>query len=91
MPEQLDTLLQTFGRETEQSFNVRMEEEVDESIKSLLFDEEMDASGQTCIEDGDWSPPIGGGEEPEPGPSQRPDTPQGLLYNMQKKGRKDLH
>ena len=31
------------------------------------------------------SPLIGGGEEPQPGPSHRPDTPQGLQYNKQKK------
>ena len=35
--EQLESLLQTFGGETEQSANVRMEE--DGSIKALLFDE----------------------------------------------------
>ena len=48
---------------------------MEESIKALLFDEEMDALGQTCIDDGDWSLPIGLGEEPQLGPSHRPDTP----------------
>ena len=55
MTEQLDTILQTFGGETEQSFNVRMEEEVEQSIKSLLFDKEMDALRQAFIDDGDES------------------------------------
>ena len=41
--EQLESLLQTFGGETDQSANVRMEEEVRGSIKALLFDEEMEA------------------------------------------------
>ena len=43
--EQLESLLQTFGGETDQSANVSMEEEVRESIKALLFDEEMEALG----------------------------------------------
>ena len=58
---------------------------MEESIKALLFDEEMEALGQACIEDDDRSPPMGGGEEPQPGPSHRPGTPQGLQYNMRKK------
>ena len=49
----------------------------------------MEALGQTCREDGEWSPTVqlGGGDEPQPGPSHRPDTPppQGLRYNMRKK------
>ena len=52
--EQLESLLQTFGGETEQSANVRMEE--DGSIKALLFDEEMEALGQTCLDDDEWNP-----------------------------------
>ena len=54
--EQLESLLQTFGGETDQSANVRMEEEVRESIKALLFDEKMEALGQTCLDDGEWNP-----------------------------------
>ena len=49
----------------------------------------MEALGQTCVEDGEWSPTeqIGGGDEPQPDPSHRPDTPlpQGLRYDMRKK------
>ena len=52
---QLESLLQTFGGETDQSANVRMEE-VRESIKALLLDEEMEAFGQTCLDDGEWNP-----------------------------------
>ena len=51
--EQLDTLSQTFGGETEQSADARMEEE--ESIKALLFDKEMEALGQTCLDHGESS------------------------------------
>ena len=54
--EQLESLLQTFGGETVQRFNVRMEEEVLESIKALLFDEEMEDLRQTCLDDGEWNP-----------------------------------
>ena len=42
-----------FGGETEQSADARMEEE--ESIKALLFDEEMEALGQTCLDHGESS------------------------------------
>ena len=41
--------------------------------------------GQACIEDGDWSPPIEGGEESQMDPSHRPHTPLGLQNNMRKK------
>ena len=33
-----------------------MEEEVLESIKALLFDEEMEYLRQTCFDDGEWNP-----------------------------------
>ena len=54
--EQLESLLQTFEGETDQRANVRMEEEVRESIKALLFNEEMEDLRQTCLDDGEWSP-----------------------------------
>ena len=54
--EQLESLLQTFGGETEQSANVRMEEEVKGLIKASLFDEEMEALGSTCLDYGEWNP-----------------------------------
>ena len=38
--------------------SVRTQEEVEESIKALLFDEEMDTLGQSCIDDGEWEPMI---------------------------------
>ena len=38
--------------------SVRMQEEVEESIKAFLFDEEMDTLGQSCIDDGEWEPMI---------------------------------
>ena len=71
------------GGATEQNTNVR--NEVEESIKALQFDEEMEALGQACVDDGEWNPQIGGGDEPQPGPSHQPDTPQGLQYIMRKK------
>ena len=54
--EQLESLLQTFGCETDQRVNVRMEEEIRESIKALLFDKEMEDLRQTCLDDGEWNP-----------------------------------
>ena len=38
--------------------SVRTQEEVEESIKALLFDEEMDTLGQSCIDDCEWEPMI---------------------------------
>ena len=62
---------------------------MEESVKAILFDDEMEALGQTCVEDGEWSPTVqlGGGDKPQPGPSDRPNTPppQGLRYNMRRK------
>ena len=54
--EQLELSLQTFGCETDQRVNVRMDEEIRESIKALLFDEEMEDLRQTCLDDGEWNP-----------------------------------
>ena len=54
--EQLESLLQTFGDETDQRVNVRMDDEIQESIKALLFDEEMEDLRQTCLDDGEWNP-----------------------------------
>ena len=38
--------------------SVRKQDEEEESIKALLFDEEMDTLGQSCIDDGEWEPMI---------------------------------
>ena len=54
--EQLESLLQTFGGETDQRVNVRMDDEIRESIKALLFDEEMEDLRQTFLDDGEWNP-----------------------------------
>ena len=62
-----------------------MKMEVRESIKHCYLTNKMGALGQDCIEGGAWSPPIGGGEEPQLAPPHRPDTPQGLQYTMRKK------
>ena len=95
--EQLDNMLQSLGGPMTQNVGdfelalefVREQDEVEESIKAIWFDDEMEALGQTCAEDGEWSPTvqIGGGDEPQQGPSHRPDTPppQDLRYNMRKK------
>ena len=81
--DQLDTLLPMLGGATEQNTNVR--NELEESIKALQFDGEMEALGQACVDDGEWNPQIGDGDEPQPGPSHQPDTPHGLQYIMRKK------
>ena len=93
--EQLDNILQSLGGPTTQNVGdfelalefVREQDEVEESIKAILFDDEMEALWQTCVEDGEWSPTVQLGDEPLPGPSHRPDTPppQGLTYNIRKK------
>ena len=33
-----------------------MDDEIRDSIKALLFDEEMEDLRQTCLEDGEWNP-----------------------------------
>ena len=38
--------------------SVRTQDEVEESIKALLFDKEMETLGQLCIDDGEWEPMI---------------------------------
>ena len=38
--------------------SVRTQEEVEQSIRALLFDEEMETLGQSCIDDGEWDPTI---------------------------------
>ena len=54
--EQLESLLQTLGDETDQTVNVRMDNEILESINALLFDKEMEDLRQTCLGDGEWNP-----------------------------------
>ena len=41
----------------------------------------MEALEEACVDNGEWSPRIGGGDEPQPGPSQQHDTPQGCQKN----------
>ena len=95
--EELDNILQSLGGPTTQNVGdfelvlefVREQDEVEESIKAIFFDDEMEALGQTYVEDDEWSPTVqlGGGDEPQPGPAHRHDTPppQGLRYKMRKK------
>ena len=52
--EQLESLLQTLGDETDQTVNVRMDDEILESINALFIDEEME--DLTCLDDGEWNP-----------------------------------
>ena len=64
--------------------------EIEGSIRAIIFDDEMDETANVCIEDGEWNPQspvmIGGGDDqPQPGPSHRPDTPRGLQYTIRKK------
>ena len=35
---------------------VRREKEIEESVKALMFDDEMDNIARACIEDGNWNP-----------------------------------
>ena len=58
--EQLDNILQSLTQnvgdfELALEF-VRQQDEMEESIKATLFDDEMEALGQTCVEDGEWRP-----------------------------------
>ena len=59
--EQLDNILQSLGGPTTQNVGdfelalefVREQDEVEGSIKVILFDDDMEALGQTCVEDGE--------------------------------------
>ena len=51
--DQLDAILQTLGGATEQSAKVRKQEEMEELIKALLFDKEIEALGQMCVDGGE--------------------------------------
>ena len=100
--EELDNLLHPLGGPTTQNVGdfelvlefVREQDEVEESIKAIFIDDEMEALGQTYVEDDEWSPTVqqGGRDELQPGPTHRPDSPppQGLRYNMRKKVREDV-
>ena len=58
--------------------NVRIQEEIQGSIRALLLDEEMEEAGRLLMEDGEWNPSspmmVGGGDEPQPGPSSTPQS-----------------
>ncbi len=67
---------------------VRERQEMEESIKALLFDDEMEETTRICIEDGEWEPQsiqTGGGEEPRAGPFHEPEPSQSLQYTIRKK------
>ena len=91
--EELDTMLHHLGRSEPNTSELRNninQMEIEGSIRALLLDEEMEEAGRLLIEDGEWNPPspltqTGGGGEPQPGPSHRPDPPRGLQYTIQKK------
>ena len=59
-----EQILKTCDRTRQQSANnmdleyVRREKEIEESVKALMFDDEMDDIARACIEDGIWNPPI---------------------------------
>ena len=62
---------------------VKREEEIEESIKALLFDEEMDHIARICIEDGEWNPEsLRRVREPQPGSAYN------LNYTMKMKSEK---
>ena len=49
---------------------VAMQEDIEEAVRALLFDDQMQELAQTCLDDGPWSPPSlpvqsGSGEEPQ--------------------------
>ena len=90
---ELDSILQNLGGElnTAEDFNeedlelavdyIRDQNEIDESMKAILFDDQMDELATACLDDGDWDPPTpviqsGSGQ---PGPSHK------LRYTMRKK------
>ena len=82
--EQTDTLLQSMDGTMGQNSYVR-EQEIEETTRALLFDDEMNEIAEACINDGEWNPTspniqIGGGDEPQAGPSHRH-----LQYNLRKK------
>ena len=59
-----EKILQTCDRTRQQSATnmdleyVRKEMEIEESVKALMFDDEMDDIARACIEDGNWNPLI---------------------------------
>ncbi|XP_060564754.1 uncharacterized protein LOC132723964 [Ruditapes philippinarum] len=92
----LDSLNDTMqNREDTENFDlaleyVREQEEIEGAVRALLFDEEMDKMATACVEDGEWSPQspglqVGSGDEPQAGPSHRPDAPRELQYTISKK------
>ncbi len=58
------------------------QEEIDGAIRALLYDDDNDETVRLCVEDGDWGPQTGGGEEPRAGPSNEQ---RGLQYSIIKK------
>ena len=64
MTEQMDLILQHMETPMEQNTEnfelaleyVREKEEIQESIKAILFDDEMNELAEACIGDGEWNP-----------------------------------
>ena len=62
--EQMDLILQHMETPMEQNTEnfelaleyVREKEEIQESIKAILFDDEMNELAEACIGDGEWNP-----------------------------------
>ncbi len=55
------------------------QEEIDGAVRALLYDNGNDETVRLCVEDGDWGPQTGGGEEPRAGPSNEQ---RGLQYSI---------
>lgn len=69
---------------------IKGEEEIEGAMIARLFDDEMEALGESYVNDGDWNPPTpviqtGEGDEHQLGPSYQPDVPRKLKYMMRKK------
>ncbi len=92
--EELDTILQNFGgptTTTDIDLELAMEyvaeqDEIDGAVRALLYDDDNEETARICVEDGEWDPQTGTGEEPRAGPSNEPDQEQrGLQYTIIKK------
>ena len=70
--------------------SIDQQNEIDACEQALLIDDEIEESTCLCLEDGEWDPfniQSSSGDDPQPGPSHRADTPasQGLEYPVRKK------
>ena len=81
--ERLNNILHTLPSTYQQN-------EINACVQTLLMDDEIEESTRLSLEDGVWEPfniQTGSGDDPQPGPSQIPDTPpsQGLEYTVRTK------